>query len=120
MKKILLTGAFLLLVLVAGGYWAYTDRGETTVQGAIERSGRRGSQVINQEKVNDGVVVFTKRMTGKSNTIDAGYVKKGLLGWKWIWGGGFSGCSGQYFQAVSVLGGTCRSAKVPGPDAERQ
>ncbi|ODA41849.1 hypothetical protein [Desulfosporosinus sp. BG] len=128
MKKILLTGAFLLLVLVAGGYWAYSDRGEATVEGAIEKSGRRGSQVIYQEKVNDGVVVFTKRITGKSNTIDAGYVKKGLLGWKWIWGGGFSGCSGQYFQAVSgtpfpMLVGTIdndQASEIKVTDTERK
>jgi len=101
MKKILLTGAFLLIVLVAGCYWANSNRGETTVDGAIEKTGRRGSQVIYQEKVNGGIVVFTKRLTGKNYTIDAGYLKKGLLGWKWIWGGGFSGYSGQYFQAVS-------------------
>lgn len=84
MKKILRTGAFLLLVLVAGGYWAYSDRGESTVVGAIEKTGRRGSQVIYQEKVNGGVVVFTKRITGNNNTIDAGYVKKELFGWIWI------------------------------------
>lgn len=100
-KKLLLTGAFLLLVLVAGGYRAYSDRGEKTVEGAIEKTGRRGSQIIYQEKVNGGVVVYTKRITGNNNTIDAGYVKKELFGWKWIWGGGFSGYSGQYFQAVS-------------------
>ncbi|EHQ89555.1 hypothetical protein [Desulfosporosinus youngiae] len=100
-NKILVTGVFLLLVLAAGGYWVYSERGETTVYGAIEKTGRRGSRVIYQEKVKGGVVVFTKRLTGDSNTIDAGYVKKGLFGWKWILGGGFSGHSGQYFQAVS-------------------
>lgn len=100
-RKSLFIGAVVLLILVSGGYWAHLNRGDKTIEGAIEKTGRRGSEVIYQEKVNGGVVVFTKRITGNTNTIDAGYVKKGLLGWKWIWGGGFSGYSGQYFQAVS-------------------
>jgi hypothetical protein len=100
-RRVLFIGAVVLLILVGGGYWANSNQGDKTIEGAIEKTGRRGNKVIYQEKVNGGVVVFTKRITGNANTIDAGYVKKGLLGWKWIWGGGFSGYSGQYFQAVS-------------------
>lgn len=100
-RKILFIGAVVLLILIGSGYWANSNRGEKTIEGAIEKARRGGSNVVYQENVNNGVVVFTKRVTGNVNTIEANYVKKGLLGWKWVWGGGFSGYSGQYFQAVS-------------------
>lgn len=89
-----------LLTLIGAGYWAISYTGEKTIEEALEKAGRRGSDIIYQEKVNGGEVVFTKRITGDAYTIDSGYVKNGLLGWRWIWGGGFSGCSGQYFQAT--------------------
>lgn len=99
-RKFFFIMMIILLTLIGAGYWASSHKGEKTIEGAIEKTGRRGSNIIYQEKVNGGVVVFTKRITGDASTIDSGYLKKGLLGWKWIWGGGFSGYSVQYFQAI--------------------
>ncbi|MHB8127289.1 MAG: hypothetical protein ACYDEJ_17030 [Desulfitobacteriaceae bacterium] len=91
----------ILFVLLGTGYWVSSQNGEKTIEEAIEKTGRRGSSIIYQEEVNGGIVVFTKRTTGDAYVIDSGFIKKGLLGWKWIWGGGYSGYYGQYFQAIS-------------------
>lgn len=98
-KRILIIGA-IIFILIGGGIWVNSNKGETTVESAIMKAGRTG-KVIYQENVNGGVVVFIKRLTGNTTTFDASYVKKSLLGWKWVWGGEFSGYSGQYFQQVS-------------------
>jgi len=99
-RRFYIIGA-VVLFLIGAGYWASSHSGEKTIEGAIEKTGRMGSNIIYQEEVNGGVIVFTKRTTGDAYIIDSGFVKKGLLGWKWISGGGFSGYSGQYFQAIS-------------------
>lgn len=116
-KRILIIGAILLL-LIGGGIWVICNKGETTVEAAIVKAGRTG-KVIYQENVNDGVVVFIKRLTGNTTTYDASYIKKSLLGWKWVWGGEFSGYSGQYFQQVSgtpfpMLFGDINNEKIAG------
>lgn len=99
-KRISVIGAIILLFLVGGGIWVNSNKGETTVEGAIVKAGSTG-KVIYQENVNGGVVVFIKRLTGNTTTFDASYIKKSFIGWKWVWGGEFSGYSGQYFQQVS-------------------
>jgi hypothetical protein len=90
------------LILVGGLYLIKVNMGAGTVEEAIEKSGRHVSVMIYQKTVKDGVVVFYKSNIGNGGyTINSGFVKKGLLGWKWVLGGGFSGYSGQYFQSAS-------------------
>lgn len=102
MKKwVPVLGAVILILLISGGFWVKSNKGETTIEGAIAKTGRVGSKMVYQENLNNGVVVFTKRVAGYATIFDAGYIKKGLLGWKWVWGGGYSGYSGQYFQQAS-------------------
>lgn len=57
-------------------------------------------QTIHIELVDDQVVVFSKKGTGDSYTLRSDFVRRNLLGWKWIWGGGFGGCTGQYLEQV--------------------
>ena len=100
-KRLLVIVSIVILGLVGGVYLFHMNKGTETVIGAIEQSGRHVSQMIHQEKVKDGVVVFFRRDIGNGYTLDSGFIKKGLLGWKWVWGGGFSGYSGQYFPSVA-------------------
>lgn len=104
MKKrlLLITTIVVFLGLVGGGYFIQVNKGARTVEMAIEQSGRHVSAMIHQEKIEEGVVVFFKRnISNGGYTIDSGYVKKSLFGWKWVSGGGFSGYNGQYFQSIS-------------------
>lgn len=100
-RRLFTIGIIVLFILLLTGYWASTHKGGKTIESAIEKAGRIGSSIIYQEEVKGGVIVFTKRSSGDAYVLDSGFVKKGLFGWKWIWGGGFSGYSGQYFQAIS-------------------
>ncbi|KLU61096.1 hypothetical protein CEB3_c26660 [Peptococcaceae bacterium CEB3] len=102
-KRTLFIGtiALLFLILIGGGVWVNSNMGETTVEGALAKARRPSRRVMYQENVNGGVVVFTRKGTGSATIFGADYVKKSLLGYKWVWGGGFSGYSGQYFRQIS-------------------
>lgn len=48
-------------------------------------------QIIHQEPVEGGVLLFIKRFYQKEgNEIQIEYVRKTWLGWKWVWGGGYA------------------------------
>lgn len=100
MNKRIFIWLIVIIIVIVAGCWVTLHKGDKTIEGAIEKTGRRGARIIHQEKVQDGIVVFAKRITGDDYVIEAGYIKKSLLGWKWITGGGFSGYSGQYFKPI--------------------
>ena len=92
----------ILLCLASGIYLYQTNKGVATVTEAIEQSGRNVYGVLYQENTSNGAVVFFKsKLLDNSYSLNAGYVKKGLLGWKWVWGGGCSEGYKQYFPDVS-------------------
>lgn len=79
-------------------------------QEAVQKSGRVILKTIHEEKVKGGEVIF---FTNKSNydkaDIAAGYVKKTIWGWKWVYGGAHgsinamcskNGFSARFFPAV--------------------
>ena len=96
-KRLFIIVSILILGLVFGIYLFHTNKGAGTVIEAIEQSGRHVNLMIHQEKVQNGVVIFFKSDVGNEYSLNSGFVKQGLFGWKWVWGGGFSGYSGQYF-----------------------
>ncbi|SDH43844.1 hypothetical protein [Desulfosporosinus hippei] len=100
-RLLVFTAIVVFLGLVGGGYYFSVNKGAETVEQAIEQSGRHVSEMIHQERIKGGIVVFYKHNVGDGYTVNSGYVKEGLFGWKWVSGGGFSGYSGQYFQSIS-------------------
>lgn len=60
-----------------------------TIEEAIEKTDRQVVQIIHQEKVKEGEVVFYYKgiNNGKSYTMASGYIKRTLGGWKWVTGG---------------------------------
>jgi hypothetical protein len=94
----------LLSIVILGfiAVWVFsTNKGADTAIEAIVQSGRNVDELIYQEEVENGTLVFFTRDVGERDTIEAGFIRKALFGWKWVYGGGFSGYSGQYFETVS-------------------
>ena len=95
----------LVAVLIIAGIWSFiTQKGSGTILEAIKviRGNNVGS-IIYQADVDNGVVVFYENNVGDGDdayTINAEFIRHNLLGWKWVYGGGFSGCSGQYLPSI--------------------
>lgn len=71
-RLLVITTIVVFLGLVGGGYFIYVNKGAGTVEMAIEQSGRHVSEMIHQEKVENGVVVFFKRNIGNGGyTVDS-------------------------------------------------
>lgn len=64
--------------------------GDTPEQAVMKFRDIPANQVIHQEAVDGGVLLFTKRSDRKDGT-DLGieFVRKTWLGWKWVYGGGY-------------------------------
>jgi hypothetical protein len=82
-----------------------------TAQEAAQKTGRIVLKTIHEEKVKGGEVIFFIKNNSDYEKADlaAGYVKKTIWGWKWIYGGGHgsinsmcskNGFSAQFFPAV--------------------
>lgn len=81
--------------------WVFSkNKGADTAIEAIEQSGRIVDELIYQEEVENGTVVFYAHDVGERDAIEAGFIRNTLLGWKWVYGGGFTGYSGAYFERV--------------------
>lgn len=95
---------FIIIVMLAlvGSWLIFTHKNSDTIIEAIEEIRGNVDRIIYQTEVENGVVVFYENNVGDdAYTINAEFVKHNLFGWKWVYGGGFSGYSGQYFQSVS-------------------
>lgn len=72
---------------------------EDAVQGVRNFS---SFQVVHQEPVNGGALLFIKRFyQHDGNDLQVEYVRKTWLGWKWVWGGGYG--IGEGLQVKSAL-----------------
>lgn len=82
-----------------------------TVQEAAQKSGRMVLKTIHEEKVKGGEVIFfiKNNLDYEKANLAAGYVKKTIWGWKWIYGGEHgsinsmcskNGFSAQFFPAT--------------------
>ncbi|MCM3781702.1 hypothetical protein M3231_01835 [Neobacillus mesonae] len=60
---------------------------------------------IHQEPVDGGMLVFQKRYKQEiTSNLQVEYVRKAWLGWKWVWGGGYSiGEGTRYDTAVTYM-----------------
>lgn len=110
MRKLLLVLIIFSLFVVAVHS---ANKAEGTVEGAIKKTGRKITMVIHEEEVKGGVVVFYK----DASVINSGFVKKNIWGWHWVWGGGHSGYSHQYFPSADgtpfpMLFGEIRDSEV--------
>lgn len=92
----------LLVILLMSGIYTYNSHREAgTVEEAVKQSGRQVDSVIYQGRVKNGAIVFFTSDVGNNEyALNAGFVKKNIYGWKWVWGGGFSGENEQYFPQV--------------------
>lgn len=74
-----------------------------TPEDAIQQfRGFPSMQVIHQEPVEGGILLFMKRFNQEdANNLQVEYVRKTWLGWKWVWGGGFA--IGESQQTKSAL-----------------
>lgn len=63
-----------------------------TPEAAVEqfRGGSSSPYVIHQEPVDEGMLLFKTSTRQESTNLQVEYVRKTRLGWKWVWGGGFS------------------------------
>lgn len=63
-----------------------------TPQDALQQLGRLQSteEVIYRETVEGGVLLFMTRPNADASNLRVEYIRKTWLGWKWVWGGGFS------------------------------
>ncbi|MFC9708677.1 hypothetical protein ACFTRD_10985 [Paenibacillus sp. NPDC056933] len=53
------------------------------------RTNGESSQIIHQEPVDGGMILFTHRTSQENNSnLQVEYARKILFGWKWVWGGG--------------------------------
>lgn len=82
-----------------------------TAQEATQKTGRIVLKTIHEEKVKDGEIIFfvKNNLDYKKADLAAGYVKKTIWGWKWIYGGehgsissmcSINGFSAQFLPAV--------------------
>lgn len=53
------------------------------------RTEQLSSQIIHEEPVEGGMIVFTQRASSESSNLQIEYVRKRIFGWKWGWGGGY-------------------------------
>jgi hypothetical protein len=92
MKKVLLFS--ICIVLGIGLFlYIYLEQGSAkTAVEAIEKSrGFHMDDIVLQKDIEDGQVVFyLRKINDGQQVVSAEYVKKTLLGWKWVYGGGHS------------------------------
>lgn len=102
---VVLTGLFFTIFI-----YKPADNGNT-VQEAVQKTGRTVLKTIYKEKVKGGEVIFfiKNNLDYEKADLAAGYVKKTMWGWKWIYGGEHgsinsmcskNGFSAQFFPAV--------------------
>ncbi|MET3942279.1 hypothetical protein ABIC22_005091 [Paenibacillus sp. PvP094] len=62
-----------------------------TPESAIQkfRTEQLSSQIIHEEPVEGGMILFTQRASSESSNLQMEYARKRILGWKWGWGGGY-------------------------------
>lgn len=62
-----------------------------TPEEAVQKFRNTTMRVVHRESIDDGVLLFLKRYEQKedSTNLQIEYVKKTLLGWKWVMGGGY-------------------------------
>ena len=107
MKKIVL-GTFLVVIVLMSGFFVKSFStplfATSSIEDALKNQWGIIGQVIHIEPIEDQVVVFSKKGSGSSYTLRSDFVRRNLFGWKWVWGGGFSGgCTGQYLEQVSDM-----------------
>lgn len=92
MKKITKLLIILCAVLLGFYFTIYiykpADVGNTA-QEATQKTGRIVLKTIHEEKVKDGEIIFfvKNNLNYEKADLAAGYVKKTIWGWKWIYGG---------------------------------
>lgn len=95
MKKIAVIIIVLLVLCIIGvvGYINATES-KTALQ-AIQKKGFKVGKVIHEEKIDNGTFVFfiDDISDTKNLTLQCGFVKRTITGWKWIDGGGVNGTS---------------------------
>ncbi|MGO4107399.1 hypothetical protein [Paenibacillus sp. YAF4_2] len=65
--------------------------GKTPVEAVRKFRGIGNNHVISQEKVDGGAILFYKNNEHKEGTdLQIEFVRHSWLGWKWVWGGGYS------------------------------
>ncbi|MGC5772112.1 hypothetical protein J4O75_07145 [Paenibacillus pabuli] len=80
--------------------------GKTSAEAIQKFRGNDDSlQIIHQEPVNGGMILFTHRTSQENNSnLQVEYARKILFGWKWVWGGGYSiGQSSQFTAALDYM-----------------
>jgi hypothetical protein len=84
--------SFIILIIAAVGLGVYVYLKNQSANTAIEEIERaRGSigEILQEREVQNGEVVFYMRQNGQgAAVINADYIKKSFLGWKWSAGGG--------------------------------
>jgi len=105
----------LTIVILAGLYFAiYIYKPANvgnTAQEATQKTGRVVLKTIHEEKIKGGEIIFfiKNNLDYEKADLAAGYVKKTIWGWKWIYGGEHgsissmcsnNGFSAQFFPAV--------------------
>lgn len=103
MKRIVLGISVMLVVFMSGFLLKSLSTPSLTtssIEDALKNQWGIIGQTIHIEPIKDQVVVFSKKGTGNSYTLRSDFVRKNLFGWKWVWGGGFGGYTGQYIEQV--------------------
>lgn len=74
-----------------------------TPEDALQRfRDNQSSHIIHRESLDGGMLLFLKRFNQDESThLQVEYIRKTWLGWKWVWGGGFS--IGGPLQSESIL-----------------
>jgi hypothetical protein len=92
MQGVLVKRSFILLIIAAVGLGVYLYLKNQSAGTAVEEIERvRGSigKLLEEREVQSGEVVFYMRQNGQGTAVvNADYIKKSFLGWKWSAGGG--------------------------------
>jgi len=120
MKRIFLGISVVLAVFISGFLFksfSAPSLATTSIEDALKNQWGIIGQTIHIEPIEDQVVVFSKKGTGDSYTLRSDFVRRNLFGWKWVWGGGFSGYTGQFIEQVPgitspLLWGELRNNKI--------
>jgi hypothetical protein len=106
MKRIVLGISVVLVAFISGFLlksFSTPSLATASIEDALKNQWGIIGQTIHIEPIGDQVVVFSKKGTGNSYTLRSDFVRGSLLGWKWVWGGGFGGLTGQYIEQVSGI-----------------
>lgn len=83
-KKIITFGVILVCVLIILSI-IILGKGENTIEEALNVDNKHSINILHQEEVSNGVVVFYNK-PNKDN-LHAHYIKKKLIGWEYVYGG---------------------------------